>query len=138
MKAVKINMSEGKTSKSVKSVIVGTLVNVLVTLAATVVLTLFLSIAGNLFENIAGYLMLVPLALGSYTGGFIGARINGANGLLLGVLNGVVVLIIMLIIGFSAFNTDITHMILLKVICVFLPSAIGGIKGVNRKEKFKI
>lgn len=138
MKAVKISMNEAKTSKQLKAVIAGTLINALITLGATVVLTLFMSIAGNLFEDFAKYLMLLPLVLGGYTGGFISARINGANGLLLGVISGAAILIILLIIGFTVYNTDITYMILLKVLCVLLPAAMGGVKGVNKKEKFKI
>jgi len=138
MKAVKISMNEAKTSKQLKAVIAGTLINALITLGATIVLTLFMSIAGNLFEDFAKYLMLLPLVLGGYIGGFISARINGANGLLLGVISGAAILIILLIIGFTVYNTDITYMILLKVLCVLLPAAIGGVKGVNKKEKFKI
>lgn len=138
MKAVKINMSEAGTSRSVKALIAGVLVNISVTMLVTIILALFLNIAGNLFENILGYAMLLPLALGGYFGGLTSARINGANGLFYGVISGTAVLIIMIIIGFSVFGTGITYMLLLKVIAVLIPAAVGGIKGVNKKEKFKI
>lgn len=138
MKAVKINMSDAKTSKSVKAIIFGILVNALVIAIVTIVLALFLNIAGNLFENVAGYIMLLPLILGGYFGGLTSAKINGVNGLLFGLISGIAVLIIMLTIGFSVYNSGITYMLLLKAISVLLPAAIGGIKGVNKKEKFKI
>ena len=138
MKAVKINMNDAKTSKTIKSVIAGVLVNAAVVLITTILLTLFLSIAGKLFENVAIYLMLVPLILGGYAGGFTGARINGSNGLIMGVLTSSIVLIIMLIAGFAGYNTDITYMILIKAVCLVFSSILGGIKGVNKKEKFKI
>ncbi len=138
MKAVKINMSETKTSNSFKAVIIGTFVNGIVTIAFTVILAMFLNVAGNLFESIAGYIMLLPLIAGGYSGGYTSARVNKSNGLLLGVLSGIAVLIISLIIGFSVYNTDITYMLLLKALSILLPSALGGIKGVNKKEKFKI
>ena len=138
MKAVKINMSESKTSQSVKAVILGVLVNVSVTVLITIIFALFLNISGNLFENITVYALLLPLAFGSYFGGLTSGRINGASGLFLGAISGTVVLILMLTIGFSVYKTDITYLLLLKVFAVIIPAAIGGIKGVNKKEKFKI
>ncbi len=138
MKAVKINMSETKSSTSVKSVLIGTFVNAAVTLLVSILLALFLNLAGNIFKDIAGYLMLIPLVLGSYTGGFTAARINKSKGLIVALTSSLILLIIMLIIGFSVYNTDITYMILLKTLCLILPGALGGIKGVNKKEKFKV
>lgn len=138
MKAVKINMGEKSTSKSVKAIIVGAVLNVLLIVITTVILSLFLVVSGNLFENIAGYLMLVPLALGGYVGGFSAARINKSSGLLMGVLSSFIVFIIMLIIGFATEKADITYMISLKALAMFLPAAVGGVKGVNKIEKLKI
>ena len=55
-----------------------------------------------------------------------------------GVLSSVIVFIIMLIIGFATGSAEITYMLLLKALALMLPSAIGGVKGVNKKEKLKI
>ncbi len=138
MKAVKINMNEKQTSKSVKALILGSLVNIMIILITTVIISLFLVISGNLFESAAVYIMLVPLILGGYLGGYTAARVNKSNGLMYGVLCSVAVFIIMLIIGFATGNASITYMLLLKAIAMILPSAIGGVKGVNKKEKLKI
>lgn len=138
MKAVKINMKESENSKPVKAIIVGVFICWVVIMVTTVILAGFLSVAGKLFENIAGYLMLIPLMPGGYFGSFMGARINGAKGLIIGVIIGTVTFVIMLILGFSVYNTNITYMTLLKMLSIILPSALGGIKGVNKKEKFKI
>lgn len=138
MKAVKINMNESGNKKAVKAVLTGSLVNSLITLASSLLLAVFLNIAGNIFEDVAEYIMLIPIILGSYTGGFTAAQINKSKGIIVGLFNSVIIMIIMLIIGFSVYNTDITYMFLLKAICLFLPGVVGGIKGVNKKEKFKI
>lgn len=138
MKAVKINMSENTTSKSVKALIIGSVINALMIIITTVMLSLFLVVAGNLFENAAGYMMLVPLAIGGYVGGFTSARINKSNGLLIGVISGLIVFIIMLIAGFSSGIADFTYMLLLKALVIIMTAAIGGVKGVNKKEKLKI
>lgn len=138
MKAVKINMSENSSSKTVKALIIGSVLNALTVIIATVIASLFLVVSGNLFENAAKFIMLVPLIFGGYVGGYVGARINKSNGLLIGTLSGVIILIIMLVIGFAKGNADITYMLLLKVLAILLTAAIGGVKGVNKKEKLKI
>ncbi len=138
MKAVKINMGDSNNSKTIKSVLTGTIINALVTTIASIVLALILNLAGNIFEDFAGYIMLLPLMLGSYVGGFTAARINKSNGMIVAIVSSAIILIIMLIIGFSVYNTNITYMILLKALCLILFGAIGGIKGVNKKEKFKV
>lgn len=138
MKAVKINMSENSTSTTVKALLIGSVINVLMIVIMTVILSLFLVVSGNLFENIAGYLMLVPLAVGGYFGGYTAARINKSNGLMLGTISGVIVFLIMLIVSFCSSDATVTYMLILKAIAVILPAAIGGVKGVNKKEKLKI
>lgn len=138
MKAVKINMSENSTSKSVKALIVGSVLNALLIVITTIVISLFLVVSGNLFESISGYLMLVPLAVGGYFGGYTSARINKSNGLLFGILSGSIVFLFMLIVSFCISDATVTYMLLLKAIAVILPAAIGGVKGVNKKEKLKI
>ena len=138
MKAVKINMSENSTSKSAKALIIGSILNMLLIIITTTIISLLMVISGNLFESAADYIMLASFAIGGYFGGYTAARINKANGLLLGVLSGIVVFIIMLILGFSMDTADITYMLLLKALAILLPSAIGGVKGVNKKEKLKI
>lgn len=138
MKAVRINMNDGKSSKTIKAVVMGVIVTSAIIMLITIVLSLLLNITGNLFEGFAGYLMLLPLIIGGYLGGLTSAVINGSNGLVLGVVTSAIVYVIMLIAGFAAYNTNITYMILLKAICLMLPAIMGGIKGVNKKEKFRI
>lgn len=138
MKAVKINMSESNNSKFVKSVLTGTFINALVTIFTSLLLALILNLAGNIFEDFVAYIMLFPLALGSYVGGFTAASINKSKGMIVAITSSIIILIIMLIIAFSVYNTNITYMILLKIICSVIPAAVGGIKGVNKKEKFKV
>ena len=138
MKAIRISTKEAGSTKTVKALIMGVTVNASVIFITTLILSLIINLAGNLFENFAGYLMLLPLIIGGYFGGLTSGKINGANGLILGALSGVITFIIMLIISFAVYNTDITYMILLKATALIIPSVIGGIKGVNKKEKFRI
>lgn len=138
MKAIRIRMSENENSKFIKAIIAGVFISAVLMLLCTLMLSLIINTAGNLFEDFAGYIMLIPLLISGYFGGFIGARINKSKGMIVGALCGCIVLILMLIIGFCTNNAEITYMLIIKAIALILPAVIGGIKGVNKKEKFKV
>lgn len=130
-------MKDNSSSKQVKALIVGVMVNAAVVFAGVLIITLFSVIAGSLFRNIIEFMLLVPLALGGYLGGFSTGRISKENGLLLGAICGAIILLGIIITGFIN-ESSITYMILLKALATLLPSIIGSVKGVNKKEKFKV
>lgn len=138
MKAVKIRMKDNDSSKAVKAVIVSVIVNLCTITLCMLFLCLIMTMSGALFDGILKYLTLIPLAVGGYTGGFCSGRINKEKGMMLGAASGFIVFIAMIIISFSIQSTDITYMLILKAIAVILFSAIGGVKGINKKEKFRI
>ena len=138
MKAVKIKMKDSGSSNAVKALIISVVVNIMTCVVCLVFLCLVMTISGALFEGSLKYLTLIPLALGGYTGGFCAGRINKEKGMILGAVSGFIVFIAMIIISFSLQSTDITYMIILKGIAIVLFSAIGGVKGINKKEKFRI
>ncbi len=138
MKAVRINMNEGTVSKAVKALLIGTAVNAGLSFLITVVIALLLALSGNLLEGVVQYIVLIPIAVGGYTGGFVAARINKSNGLLLGVLSGLAILLVIITVSLCTENVSITYILFLKAVSIFLSGAVGGVKGVNRKEKLKI
>lgn len=137
MKAVKINMNERSQSKAVKALAVGVLAQFAVVGLITVALSLLITVVGSLFADTANFLMLVPIAIGSYTGGFICARINKTNGLLLGGLTALCLLLVIVAVGIGT-DKSITYMLLIKAFICLLSGAFGGVKGVNKKEKLKM
>ena len=84
------------------------------------------------------YCTLAIDAISVFVGGYIAARINKSKGLVVGTCVGAIVLISVLIIGFSISSSTLTLITLLKTVTFLLFSALGGIKGVNVKEKIKI
>ena len=84
------------------------------------------------------YIMLAVDGLGVLFGGYIAARVNKSQGLILGLLNGAIIFIALLICGFCMNTDSITIITLIKAVVILLFSALGGIKGVNVKEKIRI
>ncbi|MBD1371722.1 TIGR04086 family membrane protein [Hazenella sp. IB182357] len=64
-------------------------------------------------------------------GGFISGRFARAKGWLYGGIQGIIYALLLVIIGFLAFDTSLIINPLLFTICAFGLSAIGGIVGVN-------
>ncbi len=84
------------------------------------------------------YIILTIDAISVFIGGYIAARINKCNGMIVGLIVGFIVFLSLIISGFIAFNTTLTLVTLLKAIVILIFSILGGIKGVNVKEKIKI
>lgn len=137
MKTIKINMSENSISKPIKSITIGISMCILTVIGCTALIALFLNITGSFPEALSGYIMLLPLIAGGFIGGYVAARINKSSGLIMGVISTAVVLLAIIITGFVN-GSDITYMLLLKAVTLLLSGAVGGVKGVNKKEKLKI
>lgn len=119
---------------SVFGVIIGCLVTMIVTLIAAVV---FLK-SGKMPDELLGYITLAFLGIGSLAGGYVCARIYKMSGILCGTTVGVAVFIMTLIVGMTNYAGNIGIMLLLKFITIMLTSIIGGILGVNKKDKIRI
>ena len=84
------------------------------------------------------YIMLVFDAVGIYFGGYVAARINKSQGLLLGLATGFIVFLALIISGLCASYDTISIVTLCKALVLLIFGSIGGIKGVNRKDKIHI
>ena len=102
------------------------------------VVTVILLVSSLLPYEYLAYIMLVVDAIGALFGGYVAARINKRQGLLLGALNGAIVFVALIIAGFCVSNDTLTIITLLKAIIIVLCSAFGGVRGVNVKDKLHI
>ena len=84
------------------------------------------------------YMGLIAIALGVLVGGYIAAAITGSRGLVMGLCCGAAVFVCLLIAGMSTGNFQPGTLTAAKLGVCALFGALGGIKGVNRKEKLHI
>ena len=84
------------------------------------------------------YIMLALVAIGVFFGGYIASRINKRKGMIVGLCVGAVILLALIASGFTIENSTITIITLIKTVIILLCSMLGGIKGVNVKEKIRI
>lgn len=122
----------------IKALILGVFSSVAMIAVLMCILSTILTFSALLPYEYLQYIMLAVDALGVLFGGYIAARVNKSQGLVLGLLNGAIIFIALIIIGFCMSSHTITLTTLLKAIVIFVFSALGGIRGVNIKEKIHI
>ena len=113
-----------------------------VSLGATLLLTCIISgvflILSSTPRAALPYIMLAAEALSVFIGGCAAAAINGSKGLIVGLLCGLTVFMILLVTGLLSGSDDIGIMTFIRLGVLLLCGILGGIKGVNRKEKLHI
>ena len=77
----------------------------------------------------------IALCVGAYTGGYIASKRRRQNGLLLGVLTGIIIYCIIFFLGMIFARNSISLSFINKMIMTVICAAIGGVVGVNSKGK---
>lgn len=124
--------------KLLKATIFGIIIGCLVTMIVTLISAVVFLKSGKMPGDILGYITLAFLGIGSLAGGYTAARIYKSAGIVCGAAVGISIFIITFVVGITNFSGSIGVMLLLKLIVIMLLSVIGGVLGVNKKDKIKI
>ncbi len=111
-------------------------------IGAAVCLVLLLGIAAvmvlsGIGNTYASPLSSVAAAVGAGIGGYFAARRNKSKGLICGALVAVIMFLVFSVIG-AVLGSSITLMSLIRFVILLLSGVIGGILGVNKRDKRKI
>lgn len=133
------NFSNSTNSGSfIKSLIVGVISSVAMISVLICLLTVGL-LSTSLFQHdTLMYIMLVIDAIGVFFGGYVAGRFKKSQGLVLGLLNGLIIFTALTLSGLSLSEETITIITLLKALVILIFSTLGAILGVNKKEKIHI
>jgi putative membrane protein (TIGR04086 family) len=124
--------------KFVRSILIGLILS-----SSIVVLLILLSgflflVSGKFPQEYLNYLMLGILGIGGLVGGYISARLNNSSGLIIGLITGLLLYLIILIAGLATSFGTVTIFTLYKLLVLAVLSAVGGVLGVNKKDKIRI
>ncbi len=108
---------------------IGILVSALLLLIAAVLMTVI-----DWPDSAVSPVSVAALGIGALSAGWIAARRTGKNGLVLGSVSGLVILLITLIAGLLSFGTVQSGFALFKLAVSVLCGAIGGVLGVGGKK----
>ena len=133
-----ISYFDKNSSKFLKAVIISTSASVVLIIALMCILSALLTISSALPYEYLAFIMLAVIGISVFIGTYIAARINKSKGLYIGITNGFIVYIALLSSGFCMSGETITILTLLKPLICCVCSMLGGVKGVNVKDKIKI
>lgn len=129
-------MSDKKLT--VKAVLFGTVCGLLITIILLCILSAVVLTSGLLPEELTNIITVILLGMGVFCGGFISSRITKSAGLIVGLITGFTVFLLVTIIGLTRSNESVTYITLIRLIATLIAGALGGIIGVNKKEKIHI
>ena len=124
--------------KTLKFAAIGVLSALVMTVLLTVLFGFILKMASGIPYGILSYVMIGIEGVSVLTGAYIASVIAKSKGLILGVICGAVVLLLLFACGFSIPENNIGILTLIRAAVILLCGVIGGIAGVNRKEKVRI
>ena len=122
----------------IKPIVFGVLISLAFIFIMTCVICLALLFFPSVPYSAMPYIMLAADAVGCFIGAWFAASRIGSRGLVNGLICSGAVFILMLIAGFISDSGTLTLVTPLKLAVMLLFGALGGIKGVNRKERLHI
>ena len=124
--------------RMVKGALIGTGISAAICAVLMCLAALILNMISGIPYGILSYIMLTVQGLGVLIGSYIAAAITRSRGLITGLIVGAVIFLLITIFGFSAADNGIGIISLIRGIVLLLLGALGGIKGVNKKERIRI
>ena len=122
----------------IKSIILGAVSSTCIMAILMCITAVLLTTSALLPYEYLAYIMLFIEAISVFFGGYMASRINKSKGLILGLINGIIIFTAITLSGLFTSSATITYITLLKLATILIFSILGGIKGVNIKEKIHI
>lgn len=122
-------------NKSIKGIIIGSIAEIVACILLFLLTAFVLTKAGYIPDSFISTVTTVLSTLSCLAGGFVSGRIVRKSGILIGSATGFILFFVQLLISLISGRLSPTVLILIKAAAMILGGAIGGIVGVNKKEK---
>lgn len=121
-----------------KAVMFGVLVSFLISIILMCCVSAFILTNGLLPGEITSIITIGTLGAGTLTGGIVSSRITKSAGFITGLITGFVVFLLITIIGMCKSSDSISYITFIRLAVTVILGGLGGIIGVNKKEKIRI
>nr|WP_316613694.1 TIGR04086 family membrane protein [uncultured Ruminococcus sp.] len=121
-----------------KAVLIGVLSSVVLAVLLTCLFSVMLHMMSGIPYDVIDYVMVAIEGFSVLIGAYIACVIVKSKGLIIGALCGAISLLIVFAVGMSMSKNNIGLLTIIRSIVMLLCGVIGGIMGVNRKEKVRI
>ena len=124
--------------RSVKAVLIGTAISLLLTVMLTCVFAFIIKLMPVVPYGIIDYVLIGLSGLSILIGSYTASVMTKSKGLMIGALCALIVFVVLTISGMSIPDNDIGILTVIRVVAYLVCGVVGGIAGVNRKEKVRI
>lgn len=135
---MKNSAAKSEISAKIRGVVLGAVMGSLIIVALISLSAIVFVKSGILPGDYIIYILLLIDLIGSFIGGFMAGSLIKSRGMMWGAFTGFILFLIVFASGMAVNDSTITLATLYKLIVLVLSGLIGGIKGVNKKEKIRI
>lgn len=129
-------MSDKKLT--IKAVLTGTLIALLISVILLCIMSAIVITSGLLPEGLTNIVTIIFLGMGIFCGGFVASRITKSAGLVVGLITGISTFLLVTVIGLTKSSDSVTYLTLVRLAASLITGALGGVIGVNKREKIQI
>ena len=122
----------------VKAVAIGVLCSVVLAVLLACLFSMMLNMMSGIPYEIIDYVMVAIEGFSVLIGAYIACVVAKSKGLIIGALCGAISLLIVFAVGMSMAKNNIGLLTVIRSAVMLLCGIIGGIMGVNRKDKVRI
>lgn len=122
----------------IKAIVFGVISALLISIILLCIVSAVVMTSGLLPAELTNIITVAMLGIGTLAGAFIAARITKSAGLIIGASTGFAVFMVITIAGLIKSSESLTYITLIRFAVTLIMGIIGGIIGVNKKEKLKI
>ena len=138
MKSIIYNSKFKNNSLYIKGILVGAIICITVIIMLLMLCAFFITQLGSIPTDAINIVVSAINGIGVFCGSFIALRIIKFKGIIFGAILGLIFFVLIFIAGLISSTETISLNTLIKLIVCVICGGIGGILGVNRKEKYKI
>ena len=134
---MKITKTNNINKKLWRSLLSGAALGTATIILLILIISFIIEKSGKLPSGALSYITLAAAAAGAFAGGYSASRILKSSGLLVGGIVGAILFIIIFVAGLIH-GGGLSLFTLYKAAALILFSMLGGVLGVNKKDKIKI
>ena len=124
--------------RTIKALLLGVGISALVGAVLLCLCALILTFVSSVPYGILDWLTVAVAGIAALVGAYIAGAVAKSRGLINGLVTAAILLLILLAFGLSRKGESVTALTAARAGVMLLCGALGGIKGVNRKDRIRI
>ena len=129
---------KGDNNKLLKATATGFILSIIFTVILSCLFALILSFTSGIPYGIIDYAAVGIEGISVFSGAYIAAALVKSQGIIIGALCGVTFFILTAALALSTGSADIGVITVIRLAVLLICGIVGGILGVNKKERIKI